>query len=294
MRVTFIYHSAFLVELDNMTLLFDYFRGALPPIRKTVPLVIFASHSHGDHFSPRIFSLSEAAEHVSFVLSDDIPDGEVPSALASRTVRIGPGRAVRGTAEDDASGASFSPAAGSGGGTGSRECAAPTEGSGDGPGQEERSGFGPDAAPENGAWRRLPDSPALPPALSVRTLYSNDLGVAFLIRDGGMSLYFAGDLNNWWWDGDAADRALETSYRHELKKIRGETFDAAFIPLDPRISGYWKGVEDFLQFASARYVFPMHFEDDPSIIRRMEARKEYGELPTKLVRIEKTGEEFTI
>ena len=38
----------------------------------------------------------------------------------------------------------------------------------------------------------------------------------------------------------------------------------------------------------------MHFEDDPSIIRRMEARKEYGELPTKLVRIEKTGEEFTI
>ena len=218
MRVTFIYHSAFLVELDDMTLLFDYFRGALPPIRRDVPLVIFASHSHGDHFSPRIFSLAGDAERVSFVLSDDIPAGEVPAALASRTVRIGPGRAVRGTAEDDASGASFSPAAGSDGGTGSGECAAPTQGSGDGPGQEERSGFGPDTAPENGAWSRLPDSPALPPALSVRTLYSNDLGVAFLIQDGGASLYFAGDLNNWWWDGDAADRALETSYRHELKK----------------------------------------------------------------------------
>ena len=32
MRITFLAHSGFFVELDSMCLLFDYWRGELPPL----------------------------------------------------------------------------------------------------------------------------------------------------------------------------------------------------------------------------------------------------------------------
>ena len=56
MKVTFIYHSAFLVELERCSLLFDWYGGDLPKIDRTKPLYVFASHHHGDHYSPEIFS----------------------------------------------------------------------------------------------------------------------------------------------------------------------------------------------------------------------------------------------
>ena len=55
MKVTFIYHSAFLVELERCSLLFDWYGGDLPKIDRTKPLYVFASHHHGDHYSPEIF-----------------------------------------------------------------------------------------------------------------------------------------------------------------------------------------------------------------------------------------------
>ena len=51
MKVTFIYHSAFLVELERCSLLFDWYGGDLPKIDRTKPLYVFASHHHGDHYS---------------------------------------------------------------------------------------------------------------------------------------------------------------------------------------------------------------------------------------------------
>jgi hypothetical protein len=66
MRITFLDHSGFLVELPSATLLFDWWKGALPALRTDVPLVVFASHWHEDHFSPAIFSLNADA----YVLGD--------------------------------------------------------------------------------------------------------------------------------------------------------------------------------------------------------------------------------
>ena len=57
MRITFLYHSAFLVELKTCTLLFDWYGGTLPDFDRSKPLYVFASHHHGDHYSPEIFSL---------------------------------------------------------------------------------------------------------------------------------------------------------------------------------------------------------------------------------------------
>ena len=50
MKVTFILHSCYHVELEGCCLLFDYYEGEVPESDK--PLYVFASHSHEDHFSP--------------------------------------------------------------------------------------------------------------------------------------------------------------------------------------------------------------------------------------------------
>lgn len=95
-------------------------------------------------------------------------------------------------------------------------------------------------------------------AVSIDTLRSNDEGVAFIIRIGDLCMYHAGDLNNWWWDGDVEDQKLADIYHEELERIRGRHFTAAFIPLDPRLKGWWKGIEDFMHYADADAIFPMH------------------------------------
>lgn len=95
-------------------------------------------------------------------------------------------------------------------------------------------------------------------AVSIDTLRSNDEGVAFVIQLGGLCIYHAGDLNNWWWDGDVEDQKLADIYHEELEHIRGRHFSAAFIPLDPRLKGWWKGIEDFMHYADADAIFPMH------------------------------------
>ena len=72
MQVTFLDHSGFLVELDSAALLFDWWKGELPAIKPGVPLYVFASHVHPDHFDPRIFTLDDGSREVRFILGHDI------------------------------------------------------------------------------------------------------------------------------------------------------------------------------------------------------------------------------
>lgn len=84
MNVTYIHHSSFFVESETALLLFDYFEGELPPFDPGKPLYVFASHRHGDHFSPVIFSLAERHSKVHYFLSDDIWRKRVPEPLLSQ------------------------------------------------------------------------------------------------------------------------------------------------------------------------------------------------------------------
>ena len=59
MKITYIHHSSFSVEFNHVTMLFDYYEGPLPDFDRSRPLVVFASHFHGDHFAPVIFDLAE-------------------------------------------------------------------------------------------------------------------------------------------------------------------------------------------------------------------------------------------
>ena len=56
MKITFLYHSSFLVELSRCTLLFDWYGGPVPEHDPGKPLYVFASHHHGDHYAPDIYA----------------------------------------------------------------------------------------------------------------------------------------------------------------------------------------------------------------------------------------------
>ena len=100
MKVTFIAHSAFLVELDSCNLLFDWTgETPLPEFERSKPLYLFASHHHGDHYTPRIFSLG--MENVTYILAScirlsakrkaglGIDDSKVYRLRAGDTQRVG-------------------------------------------------------------------------------------------------------------------------------------------------------------------------------------------------------------
>ena len=90
MKITYIHHSAFLVETETANLLFDYFEGALPEILAAKPLYVFSSHWHGDHFSEVIFDLANEREDITFILSSDIKAKRVPQELMEKVVFVDP------------------------------------------------------------------------------------------------------------------------------------------------------------------------------------------------------------
>lgn len=98
--------------------------------------------------------------------------------------------------------------------------------------------------------------------LSVKTLQSNDEGVAFLVKAEGKTIYHAGDLNWWHWNGepDAFNEEIRISYTTEIDRLRGEKVDIAFVPADLRLEDkYFWAVDYFMEQIGAKYLFPMHF-----------------------------------
>ena len=83
MTVTYLYHSGFVVEFDDIVLVFDYYKGELPETVRGKKLYVFSSHYHKDHFQYKVFD--GALEYdATYVLSKDIrtkgPEG--------RTVKV--------------------------------------------------------------------------------------------------------------------------------------------------------------------------------------------------------------
>lgn len=104
--------------------------------------------------------------------------------------------------------------------------------------------------------------------IEVMALRSTDDGVAFVVQVDGVSLYHAGDLNDWRWDGESAvdNTRMTTAYLKEMEKLKGMRFDAAFVPVDPRQGADMKeGLRGFLAAAETAHIFPMHFWGDFSV-----------------------------
>ena len=103
----------------------------------------------------------------------------------------------------------------------------------------------------------------------VSTLLSTDSGVAFVVKAKSGTIYHAGDLNDWYWEGepDADNRQMTSRYRAEIDKLQGIHFDVAFVPLDPRQEDHYAdGMIYFLENVECEAVFPMHYWNKPDII----------------------------
>lgn len=206
MKITYIGHSGFAVETEKSIYIFDYFKGELPDIPTDKPVIVFASHSHPDHYNPRVFArLKEKGVETSrmqAVLGKDIRENKYPEGVPVIKARAH---------------MSFS----------------------------------------------------LEDGTLVETLLSTDQGVAFLVTTEEGVIYHAGDLNDWYWEGepDQDNRSMTGRYRAEIDRIKGKEVDIAFVPLDPRQEkDYARGMLYFLKQVPAKHVFPMHYWDKSQIM----------------------------
>lgn len=72
MKITYIHHSCFSVEHNDIVLLFDYYKGTIPKFDINKHIFVFSSHKHHDHFDLKIFDLVKEYKNITFILSSDI------------------------------------------------------------------------------------------------------------------------------------------------------------------------------------------------------------------------------
>jgi hypothetical protein len=236
MNVTYLGHSGFLVETSKAYYLFDYIRGELPSFAGDKALYVFASHSHADHFSMKIFDETIAGCATDYILGYDIKRKfrkSMPDSIVESHEKI--------------------------------------------------------------YWANSNTSMEFEDC-TVTNLKSTDLGVAFVVSeiDSNINLFHAGDLNWWHWEGEdkAWNRNMEVNFKRSIDKIKDVHFEAAFVPLDPRLEGsYYYGFKYFLDTMSVDKVFPMHFWEDYSVIERYIL--EYGDA-NRIVKIIKEGQQFLL
>ena len=131
--------------------------------------------------------------------------------------------------------------------------------------------------------------------LDIMTLRSTDAGVAFYVASNGVSLFHAGDLNDWEWDGagDLINGRVRRAFRHEIKKLSEKPINVAFFPMDPKLMEYqFKGFDFFLQNTSAEFVFPMHMWQDYSGIAEYKKRLSNKDMADRVIEIERENQTF--
>ena len=254
MKVTYLGHSGFLVQTASAHYLFDYIRGELPPFSDDLPLYVFASHFHGDHFDPRIFTSELQSRVARYILGNDIRQNHMKSCKpfldqisfvqAGKTITPEPAVPMSSASAEQITMADF-------------------------------------AKPR-------------PFAPEILCLESNDSGVAFVVKDPEGAIYHAGDLNWWHWEGepDSDNEFMATSYCHEINKLKDIPIAVAFVPLDPRLEdAFGYGLEYFLKTVTCPHVFPMHFWEDYTVIPAFTRRYGYTDRVHKL---KTEGETFII
>lgn len=225
-KVIYLGHSGFLAEVEDMYLLFDYYKGELPKMDPDKKMAVFVSHSHYDHYGKDIFRLRDIFQQIRFILSDDIPAQEEEDVIFVRP-------------------------------------------------NEHREILG----------------------LDITTLRSNDEGVAFLVKYKNRTIYHAGDLNWWHWEGEPEEynTKMRRSYQSEINKLQKEKIDVAFVPVDPRLGEqYCWGLDCFMKRTETARVFPMHFWETYDIFDRLLLEKCTEDYQDKIVRIDKEGQSFLL
>ena len=238
MKVTYLYHSGFAVELEKHIFVFDYMKGKLPDWDGRKEIIFFASHKHPDHFVMDIFQWFGKYENLRYVLGSDIKLSDkylecngVDPCVKTVITNAGKNRTLE-----------------------------------------------------------LGD-------VKIETLRSTDEGVAFIVCTEGKTIYHAGDLNWWHWEGEADswNTQMEKDYKKEISLIDGRHFDVAFVPLDPRLEwAYGLGMQEFLEHTDTDHVFPMHMWDDYRPIDKYKKSDKGRQYADKVMEISRPGQEYAL
>ena len=192
MKIKHIYHSGFVIELEDTVLIFDWYLGDLPRFNPDKKVFVFVTHGHADHYSPRIWTIRNRFKNINYILDCCT----APEQKGDNILHVQPGRyyQIRNTL--------------------------------------------------------------------IYAIRSNDEGVAYVVSTEGYNFFHAGDLNIWHWqDGEENDNADSLRlYRRQIGKISGWQFDAAMLPLDPRLDDRApNAIIEFMSTVECRYLFPMHY-----------------------------------
>lgn len=119
--------------------------------------------------------------------------------------------------------------------------------------------------------------------IQIETLLSTDEGVAFLVTYEGRTVYHAGDLHWWHWEGEeeAFNQYQEKTYKRQIDKLKDKKLDVAFVVIDQRLEdSVFKGIDYFVQNVEADHVIPMHLWQNYDLIgqyKQLARAKGYGE-----------------
>jgi len=257
MDITYIHHSCFSVEMEDVVFVFDYYKGNLPAFDTKKHIFVFASHKHSDHFDLKIFDLAKEYPHISFILSNDIKMNDtymnrknIPVKVRSNIFYIG---------------------------------------------KNVNSSY--PITIDSNLHIKNGDISENPAFIKVETLKSTDAGVAFIVSHNDKVIYHAGDLNWWSWQGETAEEyhSMTDSFQKEMEHIKDREFDAAFVPLDPRQEErfFW-GFDYFMKNTNTKRVFPMHFWMDYSIISKLKEMDIVKDYVDKVITITEEGQKFNI
>jgi L-ascorbate metabolism protein UlaG (beta-lactamase superfamily) len=100
--------------------------------------------------------------------------------------------------------------------------------------------------------------------INIKSFGSTDKGLSLLLELEGKSIFFAGDLNWWYWDDDSEQEKIdmERAFKDEISKIKEHNVDIAFFPVDPRLEeNYYLGGKYFIDQIRPSVFIPMHFGD---------------------------------
>ncbi|WP_028828403.1 MBL fold metallo-hydrolase [Proteocatella sphenisci] len=133
--------------------------------------------------------------------------------------------------------------------------------------------------------------------IKIKTFGSTDEGLSYLIQIDGKSIFHAGDLNWWHWDGETETEkeSAKQSFFREIDILKKNDVDIAFFPVDPRLEdAYYFGGKHFIEEIGPKIFIPMHFQDCHYITKKFKTLMDSQNKNTKIIEIEKRGQELAI
>ena len=131
--------------------------------------------------------------------------------------------------------------------------------------------------------------------LQIRTLKSNDRGVAYLVTVDGKTIYHAGDLNIWMKESypKSINNNSKALFLREMEKIEGATIDVAFLPAEPGLGTYiFEGIKAFCKITTTWFIFPMHMWKEYAYIEALQ--EETLEHSPVIMRADEAGKVFEL